>query len=205
MTSLLKKYLVIAAGILLALFLFQKFHWLPSFSNFFKSKPLIIDDTPILIKEINNLAQLITISSFDEVVMDSVKQIKKLPGDFFPHPPSKIILIAKGEVLAGVDFKKLENEDILIKKDSVSIMLPQPQILQIILNPSSFETFDENGNWNSEEILQLKIRMRNKIIKRALEQNLLTKAGERCKMIMENFLTNAGFKKIEILFKGQSL
>ena len=204
MTRTIKKYLVIIAVLLVIIFLFQKLNWLPSFGNFFKSKPLTIDNTPILIKEINNLAQLITITSFDEVVMDSSKKSKRLPGTFFPPPDAKIVLIARGKVMAGVDLKNLKDQDITIDKDSITIKLPPAQVLNTILNPSDFETFSESGNWNTEEVTQIKIRMREKIIQRANAQNLLPKAEERCKMIMENFLRNLDFKKVEIIFKDQS-
>lgn len=203
MTRTIKKYLVIVAILLGILFLLRKIDWLPSFGNFFRSEPLTIDNTPILIKEINNLAQLITITSFDEVVMDSIKKSKKLPGTIFPVPASKIVLIAKGQVMAGVDLKKLNNEDVMIKNDSISILFPPAQILNTILNPSDFETFDETGVWSSEEVNQVKVRIREKIIQRALEQNLLFKASERCKIIMENFLRNIGFTRIQITFKDQ--
>jgi len=203
MTRTIKKYLVIVAILLGILFLLRKIDWLPPFGNFFRSEPLTIDNTPILIKEINNLAQLITITSFDEVVMDSIKKSKKLPGTIFPVPASKIVLIAKGQVMAGVDLKKLNNEDVMIKNDSISILFPPAQILNTILNPSDFETFDETGVWSSEEVNQVKVRIREKIIQRALEQNLLFKASERCKIIMENFLRNIGFTRIQITFKDQ--
>jgi hypothetical protein len=203
MAGTLKKYLVIGAGFLILIFILKKIDWLPSFGNFFKSKPLIIDDTPILIKEINNLAQLVSITSFDEVVMDSVKKLKS-PLGLLPPPTFKIILIAKGQVIAGVDLKKLKNEDIRLKKDSISILFPPAEILNTILNPSDFETFDETGTWTDEEVIQIKVRIREKIVRRAIEQNLLSKASERCKIIMESFLRNVGFKKIEIAIRDQS-
>lgn len=204
MISILKKSLVMFAILLGLLFLFQKINWLPSFGNFFKSKPITIDNTPILIKEINDLSLLITITSFDEIVMDSTKKSKRLPGTFFPPPDSKIVLIAKGRVMGGVNLKKLKNEDIFVDKDSVIILFPSAEILNTILNPSDFETFDETGSWTSEEVIQIKLRMREKIIQRALAQGLLSKSAGRCKSIMENFLRNVGFKKIEIRFRDQS-
>ena len=41
--------------------------WLPSLKNI-RSQPVIIENTPVLIKEINEMAQLCTITVFDEVV-----------------------------------------------------------------------------------------------------------------------------------------
>jgi hypothetical protein len=194
----LKKYLVIIASILLIIFLLQKIHWFPSFSGLFKSKPVIIEETPVLIKEIHNLSLLTTISMYDEIVMDSLKS-KHLPS--FPglRPvPDKIVLIGKGTVTAGVDLKKINDNDVRIMKDSVMIRLPQPEIQSVIMNPSDFETFAEEGKWSPEEITQIKIRMRDKIGQRALQNQILAKAGQRSIMIIDNFVRTIGFKKTNI-------
>jgi hypothetical protein len=191
----LKKYLVIFASILLIIFLLQKIHWFPSFSGLFKKKPVIIAETPVLIKEIHNLSLLTTISMYDEIVMDSLKS-KHLPS--FPglRPvPDKIVLIGKGTVTAGVDLKKINENDIKVIKDSVSIQLPKAEIQSVIMNPSDFETFAEEGNWSAGEITEIKIRMRDKIRERALQNQILVKAGQRSIMIIDNFLRNIGFKK----------
>ncbi len=74
-TEMLKrliKYGIIAA-LVIAIALLLKNTWLPSVMNIFKPKPVVIEDTPILIKQINELAQLCTITVFDEVVADSVE------------------------------------------------------------------------------------------------------------------------------------
>lgn len=204
LTNTIKKYLLLLLILLAVVFLFQKIKWLPSFEDLFKSKPITIDNTPVLIKEINNLSQLVTITSFDEIVMDSVKKLKSV-SIFLPPPVFKIVLIGKGKVMAGVDLKKIRSEDVSVDKDSVSVTLPPSEILYSILNPSDFETFDETGNWNADEVTQIKLRMRDRMIKRAIAQNLLQKSSDRCKLLMENFLKNVGFNKVEIKMRNQSL
>ena len=202
MSKRIKKYLVIIAALLAIIFLLQKIHWFPSFGDLFKTKPVLIAETPVLIKEIKNLSLLTTISMYDEVVMDSTKE-KNLPS--FPglRPvPDKIVLIGKGIVKAGVDLKKINEDDIQIKNDSVSILLPHAELQAILMNPSDFETFDEEGKWSSEAVTQIKIRMRNKIEQRALQNNILDKSGQRSILIIENFLRRIGFKKINIQIKS---
>jgi hypothetical protein len=132
---------------------------------------------------------------YDEIVMDSLKS-KHLPS--FPglRPvPDKIVLIGKGTVTAGVDLKKINENDIQVIKDSVSIQLPKAEIQSVIMNPSDFETFAEEGNWSPGEITEIKVRMRDKIRERALQNQILVKAGQRSIMIIDNFLRNIGFKK----------
>ena len=162
---------------------------------------MIIDETPVLIKEIHNLSLLTTISMYDEIVMDSLKS-KHLPS--FPglRPvPDKIVLIGKGTVTAGVDLKKISDNDVMIMKDSVMIRLPQPEIQSVIMNPSDFETFTEEGKWSPDEITQIKMRMRDKIGQRALQNQILAKAGQRSIMIIDNFVRTIGFKKTNITIR----
>ncbi|MEO7801179.1 MAG: DUF4230 domain-containing protein [Ginsengibacter sp.] len=167
-----------------------------SLSSLFKSQPVLIDETPVFIKQINDLAKLVTISFYDEIVMDSSKP-KNLPS--FPglRPvPDHIVLLAKGTVLAGIDLKKIDSGKVFVLKDSVNIVLPPAEILNTIINPSNFEVFDEEGKWSFDEVLQIKQRMIEKIRQRAIENNALPKADARAKQVLEKFLRGVGFKKV---------
>lgn len=167
-----------------------------SVSSIFKSQPVLIDETPVLIKQINDLAQLVTISFYDEIVMDSSKP-KNLPS--FPglRPvPDHIVLLAKGIVLAGIDLKKIDSGHVFVSGDSVNISLPQAELLNTIMNPTDFEVFDEEGKWSSSDVLQIKQRMVNKIKQRAFENNIISKAEERAKQILERFLRGVGYTKV---------
>ena len=163
----------------------------------FSSRPILIDNTPILVKEINNLSQLITITSYNEVVIDSIKKDKPI----FTIPilmDDEIVLIGKGKVLAGVDLAKLQTKDIYTNEDSISITLPKSEILQVITNPSDFETFNEKGNWSDNDVTAVKIKLRDKIISAAIQQNILQKSAAIANVMMENFLRSVGFKKVTV-------
>lgn len=207
MQKALQKYLVIATFALMIIFLFQKINWLPSFKNIFKSQPVLIEETPIIITEINALAQLITITFTDEIVMDTAKIGNGMPsllptniGTMLVPGMDRLVIIGRGKVLVGTNLKTLQEKDIQVAGDSIHVLLPHAKILQTIMNPSDFETFDEKGNWNEDAVTALKIKIRNEMNRHAVEQNVLQKADTRCKNIIETFLRNAGFKKVEISF-----
>lgn len=209
MKKTLQKYLIIAVSILLLIFLFQKIKWLPSFKNIFSSQPVLIEKTPVIIKEINTLAQLITITYSDEVVIDKTKTGNGLPsimstGIAMILVPSseRLVIIGRGKVIAGVDLKKLQQNDVNAIGDSIHVNLPNAQILNTIVNPSGFETFDEKGEWTEAEVTELKVKIKNEITNRALQQNILQQAGERSKNIIETFLKSTGFKKVSITFSN---
>ncbi len=207
MRKTLQKYLLIAVSILLLIFLLQKIKWLPSFENIFKSQTVVIEQTPVIIKEINTLSQLITITYADEVVMDKVKTGNGLPslmtgglGMILVPSAERLVIIGRGKVIAGIDLKRLQQTDVNTVGDSIHINLPGAQILNTIVNPSGFETFDEKGDWSEAEVTALKVEIKNEITRRALQQNILQQARERSKNIIETFLKSTGFKKVNITF-----
>ncbi|MEP7232674.1 MAG: DUF4230 domain-containing protein [Ginsengibacter sp.] len=205
MRKTLFKYSLIVAAVFLVIFLFQKINWLPSFKNIFASKPVVIEETPIIIKEINTLSQLITVTYSDEVVMDEAKPGKGVSsimsagiGMMLLPSTDRLVMIGRGKVFAGIDLKALTEKDVITNGDSIHVSLPAAQILNTVINPSGFETFDEKGDWNEEAVTALKIKIKNELTKRALQQNILRQAEERSRNIIETFLKSTGFNKVNI-------
>jgi hypothetical protein len=190
------------ATLFVIIFLLQRAKLLPSFGNIFGSQPVVIDSTPILVKEIKSLSQLITITAYNELVVDSVKPfaIPIMPGMSVPiHAmDDHLVLIGKGRVLAGVDLSKIQDKDIYVKDDSVSIILPKAEILQVITNPSDFETFEEKGDWTDKEVTAVKIKLQRKMIAAVTQQNILPKAAATANVMMENFMRSVGFTKVSV-------
>lgn len=211
MRKRLTRFIVLMLLILAGIYVMQRIKLLPSFSDIFKSQPVEIDNTVILVKEINNLAQLITISAYNEIAIDSVKNgwslfnnplipaLLNLPN--LKKPDHKLVLIGKGKILAGVNLAKLTATDVFVEKDSVSLMLPRAEIFQVILNPSGFEVFEETGTWTDEEVKAVKIKLREKLVANAMQENMLQRAGKRAAVIMGNFLRAVGFKKVTIIVR----
>jgi hypothetical protein len=207
MRKVLQKYLLIVVAALLFIFLFQKINWLPSFRNILRSKPINIQETPVIIQQINSLAQLITVTFTDEVVMDTAKIGNRFPsllptaiGTVLTPAIDKLVIIGRGKVLVGTDLKGLQQNDIYTAGDSIHVVFPRAKILQTILNPSDFETFIEYGTWSEQAITALKIKIRNEINEHAIQQNILQQADARSENIIETFLKNTGFKKVGIDF-----
>jgi hypothetical protein len=192
------------AIVIIAYWLLSHFNILPSFSSIFKPKPVLIDDTPILVEEIKKISQLVTITVFDEVVVQQEKTNTRYlnnPDAIIPLPyqsTGKLVLIGRGRVLAGIDFKKLPEKDCFIQGDSVSLKLPKAEIITAIMNPSDFETFSETGSWSAEDVTAVKLKAREKLVSRAMQQDITGKAGIKGRQATERFLRLLGFTRINI-------
>jgi len=203
---LLRDIILILAILFASIWLFRKLQHLPAISSLFRSQPVVIDQTPILIKEIKTIAQLVTVTAYDEVVADSIVFTKRaavidafrsiLP--VLPSARKQLVLIAKGKVLAGTNLQQLSAENFTINNDTITLRLPRAVILETIINPSDFETFEEQGKWSEAEVQAVKATARRKIVERALQRNILQKADTKAKAIMESFLLNAGYKVVYV-------
>jgi Protein of unknown function (DUF4230) len=191
-----------AAGIAIIYLILVRLDILPSLQSIFSSKPVTIDNTPVFIKEVKNIAQLMTVMLYDEVVIDSSKtNAVTLPTLLFPSSgvqTNKLVIIARGKIIAGIDLQQIDENKIFIKDDSVSITLPKVKILEAIANPSDYEIFTEEGSWTPDEVNAVRVRAREKMIARSIQQGVLEKAAVKSKSIMESFLRSAGFKRIAV-------
>ena len=176
--------------LLIIIFIFKRLH---IFDGLFASKPLLIDNTPLVIREIRSIAELNTATLYQEIVVDSIA-----PSAIPLQAKREIVLIVKGRVLAGIDLQQLQDKDVYVKEDSVHIILPQATIRDVIINPSAIETFYEFGRWSNEEITALKLSAREKLLASAVEKNLLDRADTKAKAVITQFLKVAKFEKIRV-------
>jgi hypothetical protein len=188
---LIKKPLILIILLLIIALLLKKVAFR---GDWFSSKPVIIDNTPLVIKEIKSLAQLNTATLYQEIVVDSLA-----PGIVSFAVPREIVLIVKGKVTAGINLDEIKDEDISVNGDSIHIILPWSIVKDVILNPSAIETFYEKGKWTNEEITRLKLSARNKLLQEANKSRLLEKADSKARLVMENFFLSAGFRKAVVI------
>ncbi|MDB5193232.1 MAG: hypothetical protein JWQ96_2795, partial [Segetibacter sp.] len=204
----LRKLLVLLLLAIAGVWFFQKLNIIPTWNEVFKSKPVVIDETPMLVKQIKSIGQLVTATAYDEVVVDSfiatrgsafVNAFNKVvPVPILPPADKQIVLIAKGKVLAGIDLKLLKDEIVKVVADTVTIILPRAKILDAITNPADFETFIEKGEWTNEAVNAVKQQAKQKMIDRATAQMILEKAQNKAKTVMENFITTIGFAVVNV-------
>ncbi|MEO6070637.1 MAG: DUF4230 domain-containing protein [Chitinophagaceae bacterium] len=199
--------LIIMAG----WWLLSRISSIPSFGTLFNEKETTIDNTAVIITNIKSLSQLITISAYDEIVVDSTRNASNRATGFAALYPAlapailtkeqKIVLIGKTTTHVGIDLQQLTPGDVTVIKDSIHLRLPPAAVLDVILNPSDLEIFDEKGEWSNEALAKLNIKIKYIAAENAKSIGLLGHAEAKAKSILVTFFNAFGYKKIGFSFQ----
>jgi len=116
----------------------------------------------------------------------------------------RLLLIASGEVVAGVDLSKLKDSDVTISQDgkSVTLKLPPSEIFSKSLNNDRTRVYDRQQGIlapeNKDLETQARVSAEAEILAAACEGNVMQKAADEAKRSMEQFLRQLDFEKVTV-------
>lgn len=204
----IKQSIIMVTIILIGWLFFPNLNLIAKFKNWLEPKPVLIDNTPLIIKQIKTIALLNTAIFSQDVIIDtaintpskySALNIPFTSVPFGATERKEIVLVIQGKVTAGIDLKNIPDSAIYANGDSVRINLPTSKVTDVFVNPSGVETFYESGTWRNDETKPLLIVAEKKLLNAAIKHQLILKASEKAKAVIESFLSASGFKKINVL------
>ena len=202
-----KNILITVVFIALTAWLFIKIQSLPSLSKLFTSKSVTIQNTTVVVKQIQALSQLVTVSLYEEIVVDTNASVANkirlplMPDITIRSEEKTLVMIGKVTAHIGIDLAGMSNTDISGNRDSIHIFLPQAKVLDVIINPSDVSVFIERGEWDNKAVSQLKSKMQHIAATDAQSRGLFQQSENKAKQLLTNFFMAAGYKKVVIQFK----
>ena len=175
-----------------------------------EKRGLTIDDTPVIVTKIRSLGELTTACYYDEMVLSQSKQnafsssaLGSLARDGFGKDvDDHLVIIAKGTVRAGLDLLDMTDDDVRFVGDTAYIRLPAPRYLDVIVNPSDFEVFDESGKWTHEQVTGLQETARRRLLMGADHYGLKSKAYVGAMDAVTELLAASGYTYIRFDHPG---
>ena len=172
-----------------------------------RKRGLTIADTPAVVVEIRKIAELVTSCFFEEKILVEKKANKLVDnaiGNFIASKAKmeaglisdELCLIAKGQVRAGYDLKKICPEDMEVKEGVLFIKLPEVEILDVIVNPKGWDFYVEDGTWSDEEVSAIKKKAKDAIEQDALQYGILQKASQSGEKKLRALLMSLGFNDV---------
>lgn len=159
--------------------------------------PAVLPDPVTIVREVQDLARLETASYSFEKVLRAEREQDLLWGVF----GETMLFVAHGEVVAGVDLEKMDEEDVqVVDPDTVMVHLPEAEIFYIVLDNQRSYVADRDTGLLTRADPQLETIVRRRAdeeLRRAAEESdILERANENATVYMRDFLQSLGFEEI---------
>jgi Protein of unknown function (DUF4230) len=197
-TTLVLALVIVVLGVALGIGLARFGSSLPIVGPLLGEKPPRTTTGPVVVEGIKELDQLATVRWTESVPVTRVTG-----GDILDRLFSgeKVIVIATGKVEAGVDLGDINKDDVSANGESVTIELPEPEILSASLDEERTRVYDRDFsplNVRPDDHLVERARLRavEKIEDAARENKILETAERNAEDSIRAFVITLGFDEV---------
>ena len=165
-------------------------------ANLLHPTPTIIPDPVTIINEVQSLARLETIRyTVEKVVTAEVNQ-----GVLGPLFGDRLLFVAHGYVIAGIDMSKIKPEDLWLEGGVLNVRLPAPEILVTTLDNDKSYVYDRvTGLFtHGDPTLETQVRQvaEQEILKAAIQDGILDQAATNSQTYLKWFFETLGYMNI---------
>lgn len=170
-----------------------------SVSSFLNPTPTILPDPITIIRDIRSLARLETIQyTVEKVITAETNQ-----GIFGQLFGDKLIFIARGQVIAGVDLARLSPDDLQVENGVLTVKLPEPQIFITALDNEKSYVYHRDTGLLSKGNINLESNARraaeNEIKLAATEDGILDLARQNAENYLYRLFIQLGYSDVIFL------
>ncbi len=154
--------------------------------------------SPVVVEGIQQLDQLATVRLTESVVVTRETGGSDLERSLTGE---KILLVATGDVEAGVDLSGLGRDDVRVEGGRVEIRLPEPEILSTSLDEQRTRLYDRdqgllNLRPDDDLVEEARDAAQEEILAAARENGILDYAERNAEDSIRAFVTSLGFEEV---------
>ena len=158
--------------------------------------PTIIPDPVTIIHEVRSLARLETIKlTLEKIITAETRQ-----GAFDWLIGDRLIFVARGEVIAGIDLNKLATEDLNVIGGVLYVKLPEAEIFVAALDNETSYVYDRDTGLFTHGEVNLETEARRvaerEIEKSALEDGILELAAQNAESFLDRLFRDLGYPEV---------
>ena len=114
----------------------------------------------------------------------------------------KVLLVATGDVEAGVNLADLNRDDVRVEGETVTIQLPEPRILSVSLDEDQTRVYDRdfsllNLRPDDDLVEQARGAAVDSIEEAARAEDILAQAEQNAEESIRAFVTTLGFEEVQ--------
>jgi Protein of unknown function (DUF4230) len=197
-TTLVLAFVIVVLGGALGVGLARYGQVLPIVGPLLGEKPPRTTTGPVVVEGIQELDQLATVRW-----TESVPVTRETGGDILDRLFSgeQVIVIATGNVEAGVDLGDIHKDDVSVNGDSVTIDLPKPEILSASLDEEMTRVYDRdlsllNIRPDDQLVEEARLQAIQKIKGVTRENEILDTAQQNAEVSIRAFVTTLGLDEV---------
>jgi len=155
--------------------------------------------TPVLLQQVQTLSELVTV----KYVVEKIEIWDDPPSGWrqFVAGDNRILLLARGVVKAGVDFRQLKPEDLKVQGKTLWINLPPARVTDAYLDDKETKVIERSTGFLRSFDKDLEQNVRRTAVDdmrlAALRGGILKDANDRARTQLTSFFHLMGFERVE--------
>jgi hypothetical protein len=189
---------VLSVGLGVGISRFDFAERVPLLGPLLQERPARTTTSPVVVEGIRELDQLATVRTTESIIVT-----RESGGDILDRLFSgeKVLLVASGNVEAGVDLSKLDEDAVEVRDDTVTIRLPEPEVLSASLDEDKTRVYDRdyaplNLRPDDDLVEEARATAEERIEAAARENGILDTAEANAENSIRTFVKALGFKEV---------
>ena len=172
---------------------------MPLIGPLLEDRPARTTTSPVVVEGVRELDRLATVRVTESIVVTRESGSENALDRLFSG--EEVLLVAAGDVEAGVDLSEIGENDVRVQDDTVTFRLPEPEILSASLDEEKTRVYDrEYGPLNLRPDDDLVEKARTTAEKRieatARENGILETAESNAEDSIRAFVRTLGFREV---------
>ena len=171
-----------------------------------RSRELEIERTAAIVEQVRSIGELSSAGFYEELVLTDrdesyFSELMRASGLSRLTGRVDFVIICKGRVRAGFDLTKIQASDFSLSGDTLHLILPPVEILDVVLNPADYEHF--SGHRTHEETTAILLQAKQRLRSDAIREGILNQAELSAEAHLRRLLSAMGYREVLITFSKE--
>ena len=171
-----------------------------------RSRELEIERTAAIVEQVRSIGELSSAGFYEELVLTDrdesyFSELMRASGLSRLTGSGDFVIICKGRVRAGFDLTKIQESDFSFSGDTLRLILPPVEILDVVLNPADYEHF--SGHRTHEETTAILLQAKQRLRSDAIREGILNQAELSAEAHLRRLLSAMGYRDVFITFSKE--
>ena len=190
---------VVSVGLGVGISRFEFAERVPLLGPLLQERPARTTTSPVVVEGVRELDRLATVRVTESIIVTRQSASDNAFDRLFSG--EKVLLVASGNVEAGVDLSEIGEGDVRVRDDTVTIRLPDPRVLSATLDEDKTRVYDRdysllNVRPDDDLVEEARVRAEQRIEEAARENDVLDTAARNAEDSIRAFVKPLGFREV---------